>query len=125
MTWSTRVSNDEAARRAGGRRAYNKRQRQRQQARRQQVARLLRRWGTDADAGGMMAVTLGVSVRTIERDLRALGTPPAPPLLCPTCGLPTRVDVDPAALAALDPAQLAHLERAMTGLFPAPAWPVA
>ena len=119
ISWSARVSNDVAARRAGGRRALNKRRRQAQQARQAQVKQFARRWGTSAAARLKMALALGVSTRTIARDLQqALRPRPPLPVICPTCGLPSRLDFDPATVT--DPDELMALETAMASVVGAP-----
>jgi hypothetical protein len=118
VAWSTPVPNEVAARRAGGRRGYNKRRRQQQQARQAQVKQLVRRWGTSPAARLKMALALGVSVKTIARDLQAARERPPLPLVCPLCGLPSRLDVNPADVT--DPAQLEALEMAMERYMGAP-----
>jgi hypothetical protein len=115
MAWSEWVSTDEAQARASGRRGYNKRRRDQAQARREEVRQLLDRWGTSAPAKVKIALVLGVSTATVNRDVRALAERPALPLICPTCHLPSRLDVDPTDLTD-DPAELAALEQAMARL---------
>jgi hypothetical protein len=118
MGWAAYVSVDEMQRRASGRRRYNKQQQEAAKRRRARVRELSQRWGTSAAAKGKIAAACQVSVRTIARDLQALQERPPVPLLCPTCGLPSRLDVDPTELAALtdDPAVLATLEAAFARL---------
>jgi hypothetical protein len=72
-------------------------------------------WGTSAPARVKIALVLGVSLSTITRDLHALQARPPLPVLCPTCGLPSRLDVDPATVTD-DLAALARLEQAMARL---------
>jgi hypothetical protein len=67
----------------------------------------------------LMALVIGTVHRTIDRDLRALQAAPPLPPICPTCGLPSRLDVDPSTLTD-DPAQLDALERAMDRLLREP-----
>jgi hypothetical protein len=115
MAWSEWVSMDEAHARASGRRGYNKRRRDHAQARREEVRQLLDRWGTSAPAKVKIALVLGVSTATVNRDVRALAERPALPLICPTCGLPSRLDIDPSSVTD-NPDELARLEQAMARL---------
>lgn len=114
MSWSEWVPTDEAHRRASGRRAVNRKRQDHAQARREEVRQLLHRWGASAQARVKIALVLGVSLSTINRDMHALQAREALPLLCPTCGLPSRLDIDPASVD--DPEQLAILEQAMARL---------
>jgi hypothetical protein len=115
MPWSEWVSTPEAHARASGRRGYNKKRQAQVQVRRQELHRLSQYWGTGPAAKVHMARVLKVSVRTIGRDLQAMAEHPPIPLICPTCGLPSRLDVDPSTLTD-DPAELAALERAFARL---------
>jgi hypothetical protein len=115
MPWSNWTSTPEAHARASGRRWYNKRRQDHAKARRQEVERLLQRWGPSAAAKAKMARLLGVSLRTITRDVHALQERPPLPVICPTCHLPSRLDVDPSSLTD-DPAELAAMEQAMARL---------
>jgi hypothetical protein len=124
MPWSTWVSTDEAHRRASARRGYNKRRQAAAQARRDRVRAYAQRWSTTAAAKVKMARVLGVSVCTVNRDLRALQAAAPLPVICPTCGLPSRLDVDPSTLTD-DPAVQARLERAMARLIGAAQDPQA
>jgi hypothetical protein len=108
--WTTWVATPEAHARASGRRRYNKQRQQAAQARRVQVEGLLQRWGPSTAAKVKMARLLRVSVRTIDRDLHALQDRPPVPVICPTCGLPSRLDLDPSTLTD-DPEALARLVR--------------
>jgi hypothetical protein len=115
MPWSDWVSTPEAHARASGRRGYNKRRQQAAQARRAEVQRLAVRWGTFAAAKVKMARALKVSVTTIARDVRAVAKDPPVPMICPTCGLPSRLEVDPSTVTD-DPDELATLEQAFATL---------
>lgn len=115
MPWQTWVTTDEAHARAAGRRRHNKQRQQAVQVRRQEVERLLQRWGLSAAAKVQIATLLGVSLRTITRDLHALQARPPLPIICPMCGLPSRLDVDASSLTD-DPVELAALEEAMARL---------
>jgi hypothetical protein len=115
MPWSDWVPTPEAHARASGRRGYNKRRQKAVQVRRVQVARLLERWGTSVAVRAEIADLMGCSVDTIRRDMHALKERPPLPVICPTCGLPSRLDVDPATVTD-DPVELARLERAMVRL---------
>jgi hypothetical protein len=115
--WAVHVSRDEMERRASGRRRHNKLRQQAAAARREEVRQLLQRWGTTAAAKVKMARRFRVSISTITRDVRALQERPPIPALCPLCGLPSRLDIDPAALLdGLDAREAAALERAMARL---------
>src|SRR5262245_9469616 len=111
MGWSDRVSTNDAHARASGRRGYNRRRQEAAKTRRLEVARLAIRWGTSTAARVKMATVLKVSVTTIGRDLRSVQETPPLPMICPTCGLPSRLDLDASSLTD-DPDQVQRLERA-------------
>jgi hypothetical protein len=113
--WRTWVPTNEAHARASGRRRYNAARQRQAQARREEVRQLLQRWGTSVAARVKIATLLHVSLRTVTRDMHALAERPPLPVLCPTCGLPSRLDVDPVTVAD-DPRALARLEQAMARL---------
>jgi hypothetical protein len=115
MAWGDWVPTEEAYARASGRRAFNRKRQLAVAARRDRVRELLQRWGSAAPAKVKMSRVLGVSLRTINRDVRALQEAPPLPDICPTCHLPSRLDLDASSLTD-DPAQLAALERAMARL---------
>jgi DNA invertase Pin-like site-specific DNA recombinase len=80
MDWAAPVSNDIAARRAGGRRHYNAMRQLRALLRRGEVSRLLEVAYTPTE----IAQALGVSRITIWRDLHAISqAEPSPD--CPRC----------------------------------------
>ena len=81
--WSTRrVSDGEAAARAGGRRKYNALRRDRAEFRRIEVADRLVTYGWTYGVQARIAEELGVSDATISRDLKAI-FPGA--IQCPVC----------------------------------------
>src|SRR5688500_16409873 len=108
-SWTTWVSTDEAHRRAAGRRRHNRQRQAAAQARRDQVRALVQRWGLTPATRVKLARMFRVSRSTIDRDLKALADAPPLPPVCPTCGLPTSLTADPAALLErLDDAQAAR-----------------
>src|SRR2546421_12376788 len=82
MSWSSRVSNSEVARRAGGRRRYNAWRQDMRQIRRRDVLLLLHKYGLRRGVQARIAKTLGVSEATITRDIQASVFSLA---VCPTC----------------------------------------
>lgn len=76
LGWSMPVADDEAARRAGGRRRYNQRRKRQALERREQVIALVVAYGGYWQWGVKSAIArkLGVSRRTIGRDLAWLST---------------------------------------------------
>jgi DNA invertase Pin-like site-specific DNA recombinase len=85
MDWSRPVSAEVAAKRAGGRRHYNAIRREKAQARREQLIKLVLRYGHERGARARIAERLGVSRRTLGRDLAAIRVKRARPR-CQTCG---------------------------------------
>ena len=80
--WSQRVSDDEAARRAGGRARHNERRRDMAFLRQLEVATLLREGVPQVE----IAQKLGVSRSTVHRDKLVLFGRVIHEGLCPVCG---------------------------------------
>lgn len=85
--WSDRVSDSEAARRAGGRARWNAVRQVRRELRRVDVAKLMRHYGLDRGSQTAIARCLGVSRSTVCRDVRAILAEMNEGGPCPICGM--------------------------------------
>ncbi len=86
VQWSERVSDTEAARRAGGRRRYNAVRQFRAVLRRRKVARLYLEFGGGYGCQAEIARRLGVHPSTVSRDLAILRRGAMMSPRCPFCG---------------------------------------